>query len=86
MSVLNRRSGDGAMTEKTEAQPGPIVSGGQGVVIMANSQLSQMFFNEIDASVARAYAWPGYKIEEYVCEDNRYFEDPAQRYQRLKVN
>ena len=27
----------------------------------------------------------GYKIEEYVCEDNRYFEDPAQRYQRLKV-
>ena len=30
--------------------------------------------------------WPGYKIEEYVCEDNRYFEDPAQRYQRLKVN
>ena len=39
------------------------VSGGQGVVIMANSQLSQMFFNEIEASVARAYAWPGYKIE-----------------------
>ena len=25
MSVLNRRSGDGAMTEKTEAGPGPIV-------------------------------------------------------------
>ena len=25
MSVLKRRSGDGAMTEKTEAQPGPIV-------------------------------------------------------------
>ena len=30
--------------------------------------------------------WPGYKIEEYVCEDNRYFEDPELRYQRLKVN
>ena len=30
--------------------------------------------------------WPGYRIEEYVCEDNRYFEDPQQRYQRLKVN
>jgi hypothetical protein len=30
--------------------------------------------------------WPGYKIEEYVCEDNRYFEDPALRYQRLRVN
>jgi hypothetical protein len=29
--------------------------------------------------------WPGYKIEEYVCEDNRYFEDPELRYQRLKV-
>jgi hypothetical protein len=30
--------------------------------------------------------WPAYKIEEYVCEDNRYFEDPNLRYQRLKVN
>ena len=29
--------------------------------------------------------WPGYKIEEYVCEDNRYFEDPTLRYQRLRV-
>jgi hypothetical protein len=29
--------------------------------------------------------WPGYKIQEYVCEDNRYFEDPALRYQRLRV-
>jgi hypothetical protein len=32
------------------------------------------------------HRWPGYKIEEYVCEDNRYFEDPAQKYQRLRVN
>jgi hypothetical protein len=30
--------------------------------------------------------WPTYRIEEYVCEDNRYFEDPALRYQRLRVN
>jgi hypothetical protein len=30
--------------------------------------------------------WPGYQIQEYVCEDNRYFEDPQLRYQRLKVN
>jgi hypothetical protein len=30
--------------------------------------------------------WPGYKIEEYVCEDNRYFEDPNLRYQRLRIN
>jgi hypothetical protein len=29
--------------------------------------------------------WPSYKIEEYVCEDNRYYEDPELRYQRLKV-
>jgi len=30
--------------------------------------------------------WPGYQIQEYVCEDNRYFEDPTLRYQRLRVN
>jgi hypothetical protein len=30
--------------------------------------------------------WPGYRIEEYVCEDNRYFEDPAKGYQRLRVD
>lgn len=30
--------------------------------------------------------WPGYKIEEYVCDDNRYFEDPTLKYQRLRVN
>jgi len=30
--------------------------------------------------------WPGYKIQEYVCEDNRYSEDPTLRYQRLRVN
>jgi hypothetical protein len=29
--------------------------------------------------------WPGYKIQEYVCEDNRYFVDPAQNAQRLRV-
>ena len=29
--------------------------------------------------------WPGYKIEEYICEDNRYFEDPTLKYQRLRV-
>jgi hypothetical protein len=30
--------------------------------------------------------WPGYRIEEYVCDDNRYFEDPTLKYQRLRVN
>ena len=29
--------------------------------------------------------WPTYRIEEYVCEDNRYFEDPELRYQRLRL-
>lgn len=29
--------------------------------------------------------WPGYKIQEYVCEDNRYFQDPERGYQRLRV-
>ena len=29
--------------------------------------------------------WPGYKIQEYICEDNRYFEDPELGYQRLRV-
>jgi predicted double-glycine peptidase len=30
--------------------------------------------------------WPGYKLQEYVCEDNRYFEDPSLRYQRLRID
>jgi len=29
--------------------------------------------------------WPGYKIQEYVCEENRYFEDPELGHQRLRV-
>jgi hypothetical protein len=29
--------------------------------------------------------WPGYKIQEYVCEDNRYYEDPELGYQRLRI-
>lgn len=32
------------------------------------------------------HRWRGYELQEYVCEDNRYFEDPEQRYQRLRVN
>jgi hypothetical protein len=30
--------------------------------------------------------WPGYRLQEYVCEDNRYFEDPTLKYQRLRVD
>jgi hypothetical protein len=29
--------------------------------------------------------WPGYKIQEYVCEDNRYYPDPVQGNQRLRL-
>jgi hypothetical protein len=29
--------------------------------------------------------WSGYKMQEYVCEDNRYAEDPTQGHQRLRV-
>jgi hypothetical protein len=29
--------------------------------------------------------WPGYKIQEYVCEDNRYYADPKQGNQRLRI-
>ena len=29
--------------------------------------------------------WPDYKIQEYVCEDNRYYRDPELGYQRLRI-
>lgn len=29
--------------------------------------------------------WPGYKLQEYVCEDNKYYEDPERGYQRLRL-
>lgn len=29
--------------------------------------------------------WPGYKIQEYVCEDNRYYRDPETGHQRLRI-
>ncbi|HEY5666182.1 MAG TPA: hypothetical protein VIV64_05620 [Gammaproteobacteria bacterium] len=30
--------------------------------------------------------WPEYKIQEYVCENNRYYRDPELGYQRLRVD
>jgi CubicO group peptidase (beta-lactamase class C family) len=57
------RFGHGGVDEGFEADMVAYVAGGRGVVIMANSQLSQMLFGEIKTSVARAYAWPGYPIE-----------------------
>ena len=29
--------------------------------------------------------WPGYELQEYVCEDNRYYADPESGYQRLRI-
>ena len=29
--------------------------------------------------------WPDYKIQEYVCENNKYYEDPELGYQRLQI-
>jgi hypothetical protein len=30
--------------------------------------------------------WPGYHLQEYVCEDNKYFEDPETGQQRLRID
>jgi hypothetical protein len=30
--------------------------------------------------------WPEYKLQEYVCEDNRYYADPELGYQRLRID
>jgi hypothetical protein len=30
--------------------------------------------------------WPGYELQEYVCEDNRYYEDPNTGHQRLRID
>ena len=30
--------------------------------------------------------WPGYRLQEYVCEDNRYYADPDLGYQRLRID
>jgi hypothetical protein len=29
--------------------------------------------------------WPGYKIQEYICEDNKYYQDPETGHQRLRI-
>ncbi len=30
--------------------------------------------------------WPDYKIQEYICEDNRYYQDPETGHQRLRID
>ena len=57
------RFGHGGVDEGFEADMLAYVSGGRGVVIMANANLAQLLFQEIRGSVARAYQWPGYTIE-----------------------
>jgi hypothetical protein len=29
--------------------------------------------------------WPGYELQEYICEDNKYYEDPDTGHQRLRI-
>jgi CubicO group peptidase (beta-lactamase class C family) len=53
----------GGVDEGFEADMLAYVSGGRGVVVMANANLAQLLFQEIRSSVARAYQWPGYTIE-----------------------
>jgi hypothetical protein len=31
------------------------------------------------------HRWPGYELQEYVCEDNKYYADPEIGYQRLRI-
>ncbi len=30
--------------------------------------------------------WPGYQLQEYICEDNKYYQDPELGYQRLRID
>jgi hypothetical protein len=39
------------------------VAQGKGLVIMANTNNSFAFFDEVRASVARAYDWPGFPLQ-----------------------
>jgi CubicO group peptidase (beta-lactamase class C family) len=56
------RFGHGGVDEGFEANMVGYVSQGRGLVIMSNTNFSQMLFQEIEAGVARAYKWPGYEI------------------------
>jgi hypothetical protein len=57
------RFGHGGVDEGFEAEMVGYVAQGQGVVIMANTNFAGMIFDELAASVARAYQWHGFPIE-----------------------
>jgi CubicO group peptidase (beta-lactamase class C family) len=54
------RFGHDGVDEGFDAFMVAYVAQGKGVVIMANANLSFLFFEEVKASVARAYDWPGF--------------------------
>jgi CubicO group peptidase (beta-lactamase class C family) len=54
--------GHGGVDEGFEALMVAYVAQGKGLVIMANSNASFPFFDELKASVARAYDWPGFPV------------------------
>jgi CubicO group peptidase (beta-lactamase class C family) len=56
------RFGHGGVDEGFEAEMVGYIASGRGLVIMANANLAGMLFDEIKASVARAYEWPGYPV------------------------
>ena len=58
------RFGHGGVDEGFDASSLGYVAQGKGVVIMANANFAQSLFDEITASVARAYSWPGFPQQE----------------------
>lgn len=54
------RFGHDGMDEGFEASEVAYVAPGKGLVIMANANDSLAFFDEVKASAARAYDWPGF--------------------------
>lgn len=58
------RFGHGGVDEGFDASSLGYIAQGKGVVIMANANFAQSLFDEITASVARAYSWPGFPQQE----------------------
>ena len=57
------RFGHNGVNEGFEAAAVAYVAQGKGVVIMANANGAGSFFDEVKASVARAYGWPGFPAQ-----------------------
>lgn len=58
------RFGHDGVDEGFDASMVGYVAHGKGLVIMANTNASFAFFEEVRASVARAYEWPGYPTQQ----------------------